>query len=67
MFNIKQRNELFSTAKNSWTRMTLETRPTESTNGRAHFYIKKKVDSVEVVLLGQCCHLMDKLISVSWS
>ncbi len=39
--------------------MTLETRPTESTNGRAHFYIKKKVDSVEVVLLGQGCHLMD--------
>ncbi len=35
--------------------MTLETRPRESTNGRAHFYIKKKVDSVELVLLGQGC------------
>ncbi len=45
--------------------MRLEARPIEFTDGHAHFYCKKKVDSVEL-LLSQCCHLMDKLISVSW-
>ncbi len=42
MFNIKQQNELFCTAKNSWTRMRPEARPIEFTNGRTHFYGKKK-------------------------
>ncbi len=42
MFNIKQQNELFCTAKNSW--MRPEARHIECTNARTHFYGKKKVD-----------------------
>ncbi len=33
IFNIKPQNELFCTAKNSWTRMRPEARPIEFTNG----------------------------------
>ncbi len=48
MFNIKQQNKLFRTAKNSWTRMRPEAGPIEFAYGHAHFYSKKKVHSLSL-------------------
>ncbi len=48
IFNIKQQNELFRTAKNSGTRMRPEAGPIEFAYGRAHFYSKKKVDRFKI-------------------
>ncbi len=46
MCNIKQKNKLFFTAKNSWMQMKPEARPIKFTNGHAHSYMKNKVDKI---------------------
>lgn len=44
MCNIKQQNEQFCAAKNSWKPMRPKARPIQLNNGRAQFYGKNKVD-----------------------